>query len=209
MNFLKIYEERKQQHAIFSEKINSIMGDNWSICLHTHYQYPTFSIYRDDMEGDLKLSIINNKIIVKENVGVDADTELKIKKTLAKCINEVGVFKMNEHQRQALTDLIELKKIDILESLGHDAIQGDRIIYEMNIALIEGQISKAIIDDDEGALGAIFMKLFMDHNISAINEKAQELQEEAMQEQSDLHGVCESDLMRAHREAGVDARDFF
>lgn len=116
---------------------------------------------------------------------------------------------LNEHQHQALTDLTALKKIDILESLGHDAIQGTSIIYEMNLEKLETKISQAIIDCDEQALGVIFMKLFMDHNICTINEKAQELQDKAMQEQDDLHGVLsESDLTRKHREYGVDERDF-
>lgn len=116
----------------------------------------------------------------------------------------------NEHQHQALTDLIESKKIDILESIGHDAIQGVGVVYEMNLEELESKISQAIIDCDKMALGEIMMKLFMDYNICTINEKAQELQDEAMQEQDDLHGVLgESDLMRAHRALGVNARDFF
>ena len=117
---------------------------------------------------------------------------------------------LNEHQHQALTDLISLKKIDILESLGHDAIQGVGVIYEMNLEKIENQISTAIIDNDECILGEIIMKLFMDYNADIIAKKAQELQDEAMQEQDDNHGVVgESDLTRKHREYGVDARDFF
>lgn len=100
---------------------------------------------------------------------------------------------MNEYQYQALTDLIALKKIDILESLGHDAIPDadnadSKVFYAMNLEKLENQISQAIINDDEKALGAIFMKLFMDYNICTINEKAQELKDEAKQEQDDLHG---------------------
>ena len=93
-------------------------------------------------------------------------------------------MKLNEYQHQALTDLIALKKIDILESLGHDAISGIGIIYEMNLKKLEAKISQAIIDCDEQALGVIFMKLFMDYNICTINEKALELKDEAEQEQS-------------------------
>lgn len=113
------------------------------------------------------------------------------------------------YQHQALADLIALKKIDILESLGHDAIQGESTIYEMNLEKIEGQISQAIINQDDCILGEIMMKLFMKHNEDIINEKAQELQDEAKQEQDDLHGVIEPELTRKHREYGVDERDFF
>jgi len=114
---------------------------------------------------------------------------------------------LNEHQ--ALTDLIELKKIDILESLGHDAISGVGVVYEMNLEKIENQISKAIINQDEQALGQVMMKLFMDYNADIIAKKAQELQDEAMQEQDDKHGVLgESELTSKHRECGVDAKDF-
>lgn len=91
---------------------------------------------------------------------------------------------LNENQKQALADLIDNKKIDILESLGHDAIQGESIVYEINLEKLEAKISEAIINDNEGALGAIFMKLFMDYNICTINEKALELKDEAEQEQS-------------------------
>jgi len=116
----------------------------------------------------------------------------------------------HQHQHQALIDLIALKKIDILESLGHDAISGKSLIYEMNLEKIERQISKAIIDDDERALGAIFMKLFMDKNICCINEKAQELKDVAKQEQDDLHGKANvSELAREHYENGVSPGDFF
>lgn len=117
---------------------------------------------------------------------------------------------LNEYQHQALTNLIALKKIDILESLGHDAISGKSIIYEMNLKEIEKKISKSIINDDEKELGRIFMKLFMDYNICTINEKAQELKDEAKQEQADLNGKASAyELTRIHRENGVDERDFF
>ncbi len=116
---------------------------------------------------------------------------------------------LNEHQKQALANLIESKKIDILESLGHDAIQGIGMIYEMNLEELEAKISTAILNNDEKNLGAIFMKLFMNYNICTINEKAQELQDEAMQEQDDLHGkMSVPELARTHRECGVDHRDF-
>lgn len=120
-------------------------------------------------------------------------------------------MKINEYQHQALTDLIALKKIDILESLGHDAIPDadSKVFYAMNLEKIEKEISQAIIDNDERALGAIFMKLFMDHNAEIINEKAQELKDEAKQEQDDLHGDSEPELTRQHREYGVNERDFY
>ena len=114
---------------------------------------------------------------------------------------------INEHQ--ALSDLIALKKIDILESLGHDAIQGVGVIYEMNLEKLETQISNAIINQDECILGEIIMKLFMDYNADIIAKKAQELKDEAMQEQDDNHGVIESELTRKHCQYGIDARDFF
>lgn len=112
---------------------------------------------------------------------------------------------LNENQKQALADLLESKKIDILESLGHDAIQGIGMIYEMNLEELEAKISEAIINDNEGALGAIFMKLFMNYNICTINEKAQELKDEAEQEQDDLHHARAYELTKIHREVG----DFF
>jgi hypothetical protein len=123
---------------------------------------------------------------------------------------------LNEYKHQALSDLIALKKIDILESLGHDAIPDadnadnadSKVCYAMNLERIEGQISQAIIDQDEKVLGAIIMKLFMDYNADTINEKAQELQDEAKQEHDDLHGVNELELTRKHRECGVDENDF-
>lgn len=119
---------------------------------------------------------------------------------------------LNEYQHQALSDLIELKKIDILESLGHDAIPDadSNVFYAMNLERIEKQISSAIINQDDRILGEIMMKLFMDYNADIIDKKAQELQDEAKQEQDDLHGVLsESDLTRKHRECGVDERDFY
>jgi hypothetical protein len=120
---------------------------------------------------------------------------------------------LNEYQHQALTYLIASKKIDILESLGHDAILGadskSKVFYAVNLEIIEKQISQAIIDNDALMLGVIMMKLFMDYNEDIINEKAQELQDEAKQEQDDLHGVTgESELTRKHRENGVDQGDF-
>lgn len=96
---------------------------------------------------------------------------------------------LNEHQHQALADLMESKKIDILESLGHDAIQGSSIIYEMNLEKLEAKISVAILKGDEEALGSIMMQLFMNYNLCTINEKAQELKDEAKQQQDDLHGI--------------------
>lgn len=116
---------------------------------------------------------------------------------------------LNKYQHQALTDLIASKKIDILESLGYDAISGEGVIYEMNLKEIEKEISEAILDEDEFILGEIMIKLFMGYNEDIINKKAQELQDEAKQEQDDLHGVNESELERKHRECGVNARDFF
>lgn len=116
---------------------------------------------------------------------------------------------LNEHQQQALSDLIEAKKIDILESLGHDAIKGSGIIYEMNLKELEDKISQAIFNCDELILGEIMMNLFMNYNICTINEKAQELKDEAMQQQDDEHSVCASELDRQHHEYGVNARDFF
>lgn len=124
-------------------------------------------------------------------------------------MNFIELFKESKYQHQALADLIALKKIDILESLGHDAIQGESTIYEMNLEKIEGQISQAIINQDDCILGEIMMKLFIEHNEDIINEKAQELKDEAKQEQDDLHGVIEPELTRQHREYGVDERDFF
>lgn len=101
---------------------------------------------------------------------------------------------LNEYQHQALINLILLKEIDILESLGHDAIPAgssakSNVIYAVNLEILEKKISQAIIDCDEMALGKIMMKLFMNYNICTINEKAQELKDEAKQEQDDLHGV--------------------
>lgn len=121
---------------------------------------------------------------------------------------------LNEYQHQALSDLIALKKIDILESLGHNAIPDadnadSKVFYAMNLERIEGQISQTIIDQDDCLLGKIMMKLFMDYNADIIAKKAQELQDEAKQEQDDLHGVNESELTRKHREYGVNARDFY
>lgn len=118
---------------------------------------------------------------------------------------------LNEYQRQALSDLIAFKKIDLLESFGHDAIPDadSKVFYAINLERIEGQISKAIIDQDDRALGKIMMKLFMVYNAEIIAKKAQELQDEAKQEQDDLHGVNESELTRRHREYGVNERDFF
>ena len=84
---------------------------------------------------------------------------------------------LNEHQHQALTDLIEAKKIGILESLGHDAISGVGVVYEMNLKDLENEISQAIINQDECILGEIMMKLFMDYNEDIINKKAQELKD--------------------------------
>lgn len=119
-------------------------------------------------------------------------------------------MKLNEYQHQALTDLIALKKIDILESLGHDAIQDTGIIYEMNLKKLESKISTAILEGNEMALGSIMMQLFMDYNADIIAKKAQELKDEAKQEQDDLHGVLsEHELTRKHRECGVDERDFY
>jgi hypothetical protein len=120
---------------------------------------------------------------------------------------------LNKYQTSALTDLIASKKIDILESLGHDAILGadskSKVFYAVNLEIIEKQISQAIIDNDALILGVIMMKLFMDYNEDIINEKAQELQDEAKQEQDDLHGVIgESELTRKHREHGVNESDF-
>jgi hypothetical protein len=121
---------------------------------------------------------------------------------------------LNEHQHQALIDLIALKKIDILESLGHDAIPDAdnlylRVFYAMNLEKIERKISEAIIINSPCILGEIMMKLFMDHNEDIINEKAQELQDEAKQEQDDLHGVLsESESARKHRENGVNDGGF-
>jgi hypothetical protein len=101
---------------------------------------------------------------------------------------------LNKYKHQALTDLINLKKIDILESLGHNAIQGYNIIYQMNLEKIEGKISQAIIDQDDCILGEIMMKLFMDYNADIIEQKAQELKDEAKQEQDDLHGVLDVNI---------------
>lgn len=121
---------------------------------------------------------------------------------------------LNEYQHQALSDLIALKKIDILESFGHDAIPRENNMdskgyYAMKLEKIENQISNAIINNDKCTLGEIMMKLIMDHNEYIINEKAQELQDEAKQEQDDLHSVLsESESTRIHRECGVDERDF-
>lgn len=118
---------------------------------------------------------------------------------------------LNEYQHQALLDLIALRKINIFESLGYDAIPDadSKVFYAMNLERIEKQISRAIIDKDDCTLGEIMMKLFMDYNKDIINEKAQELQDEAKQEKDDFHGVSESELTRKHRECGVNAEDFF
>lgn len=96
---------------------------------------------------------------------------------------------LNEHQNQALADLIDSKKIDILESLGHDAIDGIGIIYEMNLEKLESKISASILKGDERELGSIMMQLFMNYNLCHINEKAQELRDESKQDNDDLHGV--------------------
>ncbi len=112
---------------------------------------------------------------------------------------------LNEHQKQALADLIDNKKIDILESLGHDAIQGTSIIYETNLEKLETKISTTILRGDEKALGSIMMQLFMNYNLCTINEKAQELKDEAEQEQADFHQKRAYELTKIHR----DVRDFF
>ncbi len=118
---------------------------------------------------------------------------------------------LNEYQHQALTDLIALKKIDILESLGHDAIQNadSKVFYAMNLEKIENKISQAIINNDECILGAIMMKLFMNYNAEIIAKKAQELKDKVKQKQDDLHGkTSKSELTQKHREYGVDEGDF-
>lgn len=119
---------------------------------------------------------------------------------------------LNEYQHQALIDLIKLKKIDILESLGHDAIpdEDSKVFYAMNLERIEGQISNAIICENNYDLGEIMYKLFMDYNADIINKKAQELKDDAKQEHDDLNGKASAyELTRIHRENGVDANDFF
>jgi len=193
MNFITLYNETKRQKDNFRNNIQKNLGMEWNVCVHTHYKKPTFSIWCDDI--DLLLSIDNNDIFVKENVGVDTFTEMKIIKTIRECLDEVGTkLALNEHQHQALINLIEAKKIDILESLGHDAISGVGLIYEMNLEELERKISEAIIENDALALGEIIMKLFMDYNIANIDERAQELKDEAKQEQDDNHGIYARDF---------------
>jgi hypothetical protein len=122
---------------------------------------------------------------------------------------------MSEHQHQALTNLIALKKINIFESFGCDAIPGAgnvnlKIYYAMSREQLESQISEAILNNDKTKLGEIMMKLFMDYNADIIAQKAQELQGEAMQEQDDLNGkMSVSELARKHYENGVSPGDFF
>jgi hypothetical protein len=66
------------------------MGDEWSICLHSHYKNPVFSVYRDDMKMELQLEFINGFIVLGKNVRVDTVTKIKIRKALIEAIDEVG-----------------------------------------------------------------------------------------------------------------------
>ena len=93
MNFLELYNETQKQKRIFKEAIYKNMGHEWNICLHDYYNVPVFSIWKDNNNMSVDLTVVNNKIFVKINVGVNKENEMKIKEILKACLDEVGVKK--------------------------------------------------------------------------------------------------------------------
>ena len=115
---------------------------------------------------------------------------------------------IQDFKHQALIDLLANNSIDVWESLGADAVAGEGVEFRYNIQVLERQIKAAVVDEDEGELGKIMLKLFMDYQADVIEDRAQDLKAEHKQDQDELHGTPFDPLFGAMRDAGMVERDF-